>query len=149
MTPRIRSGPRDAPPGARWAAQKLGCSLVLVGLLTSACGDDDAGDLASFCAAVDDLRAGDPFAELEIASPADMRDAFAELAEGVDRIADVAPPDVRPQALRYADAVDALRDELAGAGYDPTRVDQLRYGQAVAAYTRAAISVSNSADANC
>lgn len=122
---------------------------IALGLLLGACAADDGGDLARFCAAVEDLRADDPFAELDIASPADMRDAFAELAEGVDRIADEAPADARSQADRYVDAVDALRDELAGAGYDPTRVDQLRYGQAVAEYTEAAVSVGNAADANC
>lgn len=149
MTPQVRSGPRATPSALRSAAQKLGCSLVLVGVLSGACGGDDAGDLASFCAAVEDLRDDDPFAELQIASPADMRDAFAELADGVDRIAEAAPDEARTQAERYADAVDALRDELAGAGYDPTRVDQLRYGQAVAAYGEAATSVSNTADAVC
>lgn len=113
-----------------------------------ACGGDE-GDLAAFCEAVEALREDDPFADLAIASPGEMRDAFAELAEGVERIADEAPSGARSQSLRYADAVDALRDELAGAGYDPTRVDQLRYGQAVASYTEAATSVSNTADAAC
>lgn len=120
-----------------------------MGVLVAGCGGDGGGDLASFCQAVEDLRRDDPFAELQIASPTDMRDAFAELADGVDRIADAAPTDARSQAERYADAVGALRDELAGAGYDPTEVDQLRYGQAVAAYTEAATSVGNTADAAC
>jgi hypothetical protein len=114
-----------------------------------ACSDDGDGDRQAFCAAVEDLRADDPFAELEIASPGEMRDAFAVLADGVERIADAAPADVHTQARRYADAVDVLRDELAGAGYDPTRVDQMAYGQAVAAYTEAAVSVDNAADAIC
>jgi hypothetical protein len=149
VTPaRIRSGPRSTPQAAWGAARKLG-SFALIGIVLSGCGDDDPGDLAAFCEAVADLEANDPFEDLGIASPGEMRDAFAELAEGVDRIADEAPGEARPQARRYADAVEALRDELAGAGYDPTRVDQLRYGQAVAAYTEAAVSVSNSADANC
>lgn len=120
----------------------------MAGLLLGACGEDE-GDLTRFCEAVEDLRADDPFADLEIASPGEMRDAFVELAEGVDRIADVAPQEIGSQADRYADAVEALRDELAGAGYDPTRVDKLRYGQAVAAYTEAATSVGNAADASC
>ena len=123
--------------------------VAVAGALLFAWGRSDGGDLASFCDAVEDLRADDPFEGLQVASPTDMRDAFAELAEGVDRIAEAAPADVRSQSQRYADAVDALRDELAGAGYDPTRVDQLRYGQAVAAYTEAATSVGNTADAVC
>lgn len=129
------------------AARIVGLSLVL--LAAGACGGDGGGDLATFCRAVEDLRNDDPFAELEIASPGEMRDAFAELAEGVDRIAAAAPEEVGSQADRYADAVESLRDELAGAGYDPTRVDKLRYGQAVAAYTEAATSVGNAADASC
>lgn len=146
---RIRSGPRSTPPAAHGAARKLGCSVALVGVLLGGCGDEDGGDLATFCDAVEDLREDDPFAELQVASPSDMRDAFAALAEGVDRIDAAAPDGARTQTQRYADAVDALRDELAGAGYDPTRVDQLRYGQAVAAYSEAATSVSNTADAAC
>ena len=149
MTATVRPGPRETPPALRGAAQKLGCSLVLAGLVLSGCSDGDEGDLASFCAAVSDLEENDPFAELQIASPGEMRDAFAELADGVDRIAQTAPDEVRTQAQRYADAVEALRDELAGAGYDPTRVDQMPYGQAVAAYTEGAVSVSNAADALC
>ena len=130
------------------AARSVGLSLVL--LAAGACaGDDGGGDMAAFCQAVEDLRDDDPFAELEIASPGEMRDAFAELAEGVDRIAEAAPDEIGSQADRYADAVESLRDELAGAGYDPTRVDQLRYGQAVAAYTEAATSVGNTAEAAC
>ena len=143
-----RSGPRSTPPALLLAAQKLIGALVLVGLL-SGCGGDDGGDVAAFCEAVEDLRDDDPFEELQVASPGEMRDAFADLADGVDRIADAAPDEVGTQADRYADAVEALRDELAGAGYDPTRVDQLDYGQAVAAYTEAAVSVDNAADALC
>jgi len=148
VTPRIRSGTRCTPPGARGAAQKLVGAVVLVGLL-GGCGGDDGGDVAAFCEAVEDLRDDDPFEELQIASPGEMRDAFADLAVGVDRIADAAPEEARSQARRYADAVEDLRDELAGAGYDPTRVDQLDYGQAVAAYTEGAVSVDNAADALC
>lgn len=130
---------------------RLGFAAVVAsaGLLGACGGDDGGGDLAGFCQAVEDLRTDDPFAELDIASPGEMRDAFAQLAEGVERVADAAPTEARTQSERYADAVAALRDELAGAGYDPTRVDQQRYGQAVAAYTEAATSVGNTADANC
>ncbi len=148
MSPRIRSGPRSTPPASLHAARKRIGAVVLVSLL-SGCGGDGGGDVAAFCEAVVGLRDDDPFEELQVASPGEMRDAFAELAAGVDRIADAAPDEVGTQADRYADAVEALRDELAGAGYDPTRVDQLDYGQAVAAYTEAAVSVDNAADALC
>lgn len=145
---RFRSGPRRTPPTACRAAQNVGAVVLVTGAVLAGCGEDE-GDLATFCRAVEDLRADDPFAELEIASPGEMRDAFAELAEGVERIAAAAPEEIGSQADRYADAVGSLRDELAGAGYDPTRVDTLRYGQAVAAYTEAATSVGNAADASC
>ena len=124
-------------------------AALVIGISLGGCGEDDGGDQEAFCAAVADLEANDPFAELAIASPGEMRDAFADLAEGVGRIADAAPSEVRSQAQRYAEAVESLRDELAGAAYDLTRVDQLPYGQAVAEYTEAAVSVDNAADAIC
>lgn len=143
-----RSGTRSTPSRACGAARNVGLVVLLATAVLAGCGEDE-GDLASFCEAVEDLQNDDPFADLAIASPGEMRDAFAELAAGVDRIAAAAPQEIGSQADRYADAVESLRDELAGAGYDPTRVDQLRYGQAVASYTEAATSVSNTADANC
>jgi len=121
---------------------------LAVCLLLAGCGND-GGDLASFCDAVEELRSEDPFADLPLASPAEMRDAFAELAEAAGRIEGQAPEETSVQAGRYADAIDALRDELAGAGYDPTLVDNLRYADAVSEYTDAAISLDNAADASC
>ena len=128
-----RSGTRSTPSRACGAARNVGLVVLLATAVLTGCGEDE-GDLASFCEAVEDLQNDDP---------------FAELAAGVDRIAAAAPQEIGSQADRYADAVESLRDELAGAGYDPTRVDQLRYGQAVASYTEAATSVSNAADADC
>lgn len=146
MTAGGRSGSRGAPRTARTAARNLGFVALLC--VVGGCAEDE-GDLQAFCEAVADLERDDPFAELQVATPAEMRDAFAELGDAVDRIADAAPPEVGTQADRYADAVADLRGELAGAGYDLTRVDQLRYGEAVAAYTEGAVSVDNSAEALC
>lgn len=129
--------------------------VALVGLVLTGCADDGGGggggggDPAAFCAAFDDLREGDPFADLAVASPGEMRDAFAALADGAERIADAAPPDAGLQARRYADAVEALRDELAGGGYDLTQVDHGRYRDGVEAYGRAATSLANAARARC
>jgi hypothetical protein len=129
------------------ALSAIVAALVLLG--AGACGDGGTDDPAAFCAAVAELRDNDPFADLAVASPGEMRDAFTALATGADRIADAAPREVEVQARRYASTVDALRDELAGGGYDPTRVDNASYGAAVADYTVAATSVSNAADALC
>ncbi len=124
-------------------------ALVLVAGVAAGCGGDDRGDLTAFCAAMDDLRAADPFADLAVASPEDMRDAFGELADSAKRVADAAPPDARVQADRYAAAIEALRGELAGAGYDPTRLDSLRYRQATDEYTAAAVSLDNAGTSAC
>ncbi len=130
-------------------AHPLIAVAVALGLLAGCGGGDDGGDVAAFCEAVEALRTEDPFAELDLATPEEMRDAFDTLAGGADEIASTAPGEAEVQARRYAAAVDALRDALAGAGYVPTRVDTLRYSAAVADYTDAASSVDNAADSIC
>jgi hypothetical protein len=132
------------PAPALTAAGALALAALLAG-----CGSDGGGDPAAFCAAVDDLRGNDPFADLAVASPGEMRDAFAALADGARRIDDAAPESAEVQARRYAEAVEVLRDELAGAGYDPRQVDVQRYGDGVDDYTAAATSLGNAADATC
>lgn len=151
MTRQRRSGPRPTPPATRAATRFGAVALVAVGALAlGACGDDGGdGDLVAFCDAVAGLREADPFAELEVARPAEMREAFEALADGADRIADAAPGDADIQADRYRDAVDALRDELAGGGFDPRRVDARRYARAADDYAAAADSLDNAADARC
>lgn len=141
------SGPRDTPPATCPAAQLLVAALLPLAL--SGCGGGADAEVAAFCSAIEALRDDDPFAELTVASPGEMRDAFAVLAEGADRAADVAPDDAAVQARRYADAVEALRDELAGGGYDPTQVDTRRYRDGVEAYGEAATSLANAARARC
>ncbi len=136
-----------AHPLTRTAALLLAAGLLLVGV---GCGDDGGdGDLASFCAAYERLAAEDPFEELAIASPEEMRAAFLTLRDGVAAVAAAAPPEAAVQADRYEDAVVAVTDELAGAGYDPRRVDPLRYRRATDDYRSAAASVENSASSLC
>lgn len=145
------SGPRHTPPATSHASRfVLAGVLVTAAWTLGACGNDDgAGDEAAFCDEVTALREEDPFTDLEVATPAEMREAFDALADGADRIAAAAPGDVEVQADRYRAAVEAVRDELAGAGYDPTRLDDRRYARAVEEYTAAAGSLDNAADARC
>lgn len=130
------------------------CALALVLSLSSgaaACGDgsDRAGDRAAFCDAVERLAADDPFADLAVASPGEMKSAFVQLRDGAAAIDASAPPDVQVQTSRYVDAVNELIRQLAGAGYDPRALDPLSYGRAVDGYTAAATSVTNAANATC
>lgn len=113
------------------------------------CGGDDGGDLRGFCAGIERLREEDPFAELEVASPQEMRAAFEELQDGAGQIRDDAPPDADVPADRYLEAVDELVDQLRGAGFDPRRVDSLSYGRATSDYGEAADSLDRTADSVC
>ncbi len=130
----------------RVAGLVVGLVLAAGGL--GACGDDGA-DPTAFCRGVTGLRDDDPFEDLPLASPAEMRDAFAALDAAATSIARVAPDQAEVQADRYAASVDALVDELSAAGFDPRRVDPTRYRGAVADYTEAAVSLDNAADAAC
>lgn len=122
--------------------------LALVAL--GSCTDDrPAADSGSFCDAVDDLRTGDPFGDLAVASPGEMRDAFAALRDGAARIESSALPEAEVQAGEYAAAVDELIDQLAAAGYDPRALDNLAYTDATDRYATAASSLDNAADAAC
>lgn len=123
----------------------IAAGLVLV----SSCGDGDGGDQASFCDAVEALAANDPFAELAVASPQEMRTAFDQLRDGAERIEDSAPDEFDTQADRYLRSVDGLIDQLRGAGYDPRALDTLDYREATSEYEAAAISVENAAAGAC
>ncbi len=129
------------------AAGVVMAAAIIAGL--TSCGHDSNGDLTAFCTAVDDLKSNDPFADLAIASPEEMRAAFDALATGVDRIARSAPSAARVQARAYRDAVSELVDQLRGAGFDPRAVDALAYRTAVADYQDAAVSVDNAATSLC
>lgn len=124
--------------------------VALATALIGSCGDDEGGgDVASFCSAVEALAADDPFDELAVASPQEMRAAFDQLRDGVEDIARSAPDDLSGRADRYLESVDDLIDQLRGAGYDPRQLDTLRYGAATDAYEEAAVSIENAADDAC
>lgn len=143
----MRSGPRDTPQATSPAARFV--AMALLPLALSSCGGGDEADPEAFCAGIEQLREDDPFAELTVASPGEMRDAFAVLASGAGRVAEDAPDDAAVQARRYAEAVEALQDEMAGGGYDLTRVDRDRYRDRVEDYDEAATSLANAARAIC
>ncbi len=124
-------------------------AVTVAALALSGCGADGGGDLASFCDAVDALEANDPFADLDVASPGEMRTAFDHLREGVQRIADAAPDELDASAGRYADTVDTLIDHLRAADFDPRNLDTLRYRTAAADYEEAAVSIENAATGSC
>lgn len=145
--PRPRSGQpgsRRAPSTAAWFGV-----CVLLPLAGPACAGDDDADPGAFCEGIEQLREDDPFAQLTVASPGEMRDAFSLLARGAARVAGAAPEGAAVQARRYADAVEALRDELAGGGYDLTQIDTRRYQAGVDEYGEAATSLANTARAVC
>lgn len=127
--------------------------LGLAGALlvaAAACTDDGPErDLAGFCAAVEDLAENDPFTDLQVASPEEMRTAFDQLREGVDAIAARAPDDLRARTEEYRDTVDVLIDQLRGAGFDPRNLDTLAYRSAADDYEAAAVSVENAAASAC
>lgn len=127
----------------------IGGVVALTIAALGACSSDASGDLTSFCVAVDDLADNDPFAELDVASPEEMRDAFDRLQAGVQEIADDAPDDLRSRADRYADTVAQLIDQLRGAGFDPRQLDTLRYRTAARDYEEAAVSIENAAADAC
>ena len=122
---------------------------MVLALVLAGCGGDDGGDPEAFCAAVEDLRAGDPFADLAVASPQEMRAAFDQLRAGAERIEDVAPPAVEVQAERYRDSVDELVDQLRGAGFDLRELDLPSYRRAARDHAEISASLDNAAAAAC
>ena len=128
---------------------RLVVGIVVAGAILLGGCSGDGGDLRTFCAEVEDLRSDDPFADLAVASPQEMRSAFDDLEEAVRRIDVAAPDEVETQASRYRDALDEVVDHLRGAGYDPRQLDALAYGDATAEYTEAADSLDNAADSLC
>lgn len=129
----------------------MGAALAIAAIGAGACGDDadGGGDLASFCDAVHSLAGDDPFASLDVASPAEMRTAFDRLRDGVADIAAAAPDDLEGRSGRYLDAVDDLIDQLRGAAFDPRDLDTLAYRAAASEYEAAAVSVENAAEQAC
>ena len=124
-------------------------ALLVFVLALGACGDDGGGDLAAFCQRVDELRADDPFADLAVASPRELRLAFESLRDSADRVSDVAPPEAATQADRYREAVDEVLDRLRGAGFDLRHLDLVPYRRATDDYHEAATSLDNAATAAC
>lgn len=124
-------------------------SVASVWTLAGCGGDDTETDPQAFCDAVADLRDDDPFADLAMASPGEMRDAFDALRDAIAAIDAAAPAEAEVQAGEYLTVVDELIGLLRAAGYDPRALDGLAYRDATDRYTAAAVSVDNAADATC
>lgn len=132
----------------------MGLGLV-VALAVPACGGDDGGgddgggDASRFCERLDRLTRNDPFQAFgETASEADVQVAFEALRARAEELADVAPPAARALADDYRDAVDALDDLLADAGYG-TDVDVRAYREQQLAYVHASELLLRYLDAEC
>lgn len=124
--------------------------VVVAAGLAGGCSDGDpGGDLEAFCGAIEELRDDDPFAELAVASPGEMRDAFEQLRAGAERVESAAPTEAEVQARAYLESVDRLIDLMRAAGYDPRSLDNLAYSDATSTYTSAAVSVDRAATAAC
>ena len=123
--------------------------LIVLVMILAGCGGGGDGDPEAFCAAVEELRTDDPFADLEIASPQEMRAAFDELRAGAERIEDAAPASADVQAERYRAAVDELVDQLRGAGFDLRELDLTSYRRAARDHAEIAASLDNAAAAAC
>ena len=122
---------------------------MVLAIALAGCGGGGGGDREAFCIAVEDLRTDDPFADLEVASPQEMRAAFDELREGAERIEDAAPRTAEVQAERYRASVDDLVDQMRGAGFDLRELDRSSYRRAVRDYAEIADSLDNEAEAAC
>ena len=135
----------------RWRVVLGATVLLLVSSALAGCGGggSDDGDPARFCDRLDRLTRNDPFLAFgDQATPAEMQEAFAALRERADELVEVAPPDVRAASNDYRDAVRALDDLLAGAGYS-TDVDPVAYGEQQVAYVEAAQRLERYLRAEC
>lgn len=130
-------------------AGRLVLAVLVAAGAVAGCNDDAEEDPQAFCDAVESLAADDPFAELEVASPGEMKSAFEQLRDGAEVIEATAPAEASVPASDYVGAVHELMRQLNGAGYDPRSLDPLEYGRAVEDYTVAATSVTNAANATC
>ncbi len=100
----------------------MGCrlpALLLAGalapVLLAACGDDDTGDVAAFCAAAADEQQFDAvFEGLDPTDVDDARTAFVEARDAQQALRDVAPEAARGDI----DVVIAFVDDLI-AGLEP------------------------------
>lgn len=132
----------------RWAAP-LAVALAPA-LVLGACGDDDDGDAATFCDRLVDLTENDPFASLgDAATASQMEAAMTALRARAEELVDVAPEVARGATTDYRDAVVAVDDLLAEAGYSPARLDVGRYQAASKDYAAAAVRLERHLTAEC
>ncbi len=128
------------------SAAALAASLLVAG----ACSGDDEGDAAEFCQRLERLTENDPFAAFgDTATEAEMEDAMTALRDRAEELVEVAPEEARGAATDYRDAVVAVDDLLADAGYGPTSVDVDEYRDQSQAYAEAAVRLERYLTAEC
>ena len=121
----------------------VGAAVVLLGIgglvVYSAGGSDGpASDPTEFCRRLDRLTSNDPFAAFgDRATKAEIGQAFDVLVARTDELVDLAPDEARGAARNAAESARELRDLLAAADGDASRVDPLMYRDAQTRYTEA------------
>lgn len=138
------------PVRARLTAAAVLCAAVVSGgLFAASCSGDDDGDLATFCRDYRSLADNNPFAALDMASPADMGAAFEALQDAADTIEGSAPDGLDRLASDYADSIDSMVEILSTADFDPRHMDTSAYRRATIDYEAAATALSNETTARC
>lgn len=134
----------------RAGSTRLTALILVTGLAASpACSQEPETAPGEFCELIETLRSDDPLARSSVMSADDLRIAFVELHHSAERVAAVAPVEVRVHADHYVEAIRGVIDELARAGYEPALVDELGYRSANAEYRARAGSLDNAADSVC
>lgn len=127
--------------------RRVAAAAALVLLLASC--QRSSADTATFCERFDGLAANDPFADLDVARPAEMESAFLALHDAAEAIAAAAPAQAEANADAYVERIETLMDLLAGTRYDPRRLDSLEYNAAVADYSEVSERLGRDAAVLC
>jgi hypothetical protein len=126
--------------------------VVALVVAAAACGGggDGDGDPAAFCDRLDRLTRNDPFLAFgDTATPGEIEQGFAALADRADELVDVAPPEARGATRDLADAVDDMASLMDAAGFDGEALDARAYRDAQVTYAEASDRLLRYLDAEC